>query len=128
MGARARGAAVSERGLTLLASLTSGCRAGAVAGVVNWGHEVRSFRPCGGTAEYWLIALGDAGARLRSAAEAARERHGIAYARIYAELVGAIEDRSDRPALGLDYDGVFTVRRILRFADSPPPDCAAPDR
>lgn len=92
-----------------------------VAGAYAFGHEVRSFQPCGSSAVYWARPLSpEIGQRLRA-------RHGELseepYARVYVVLTGR---PSDQPPTGFaaSYDGYFDITGIVETARRIPGACA----
>ena len=92
-----------------------------VAGAYVFGHEVRSFQPCGSSAVYWARPLSpEIGQRLRA-------RHGELsdepYARIYVVLTGRPSD--EQPVgFAASYDGYFDITGIVEAARPIPGGCA----
>ncbi len=83
-------------------------------GLLRIGHEVRSFTPDGGTAEYWFV---DKTGRLEEAYEAwtrGNQSGKAVKARLKVEYNGKWDD-----GFAADYDGVYWVREIIGLEPLP---------
>jgi hypothetical protein len=89
-----------------------------------WGHEVRSFQPCGSKKAYWVTARAQTLQPLRERAEKLRDRRGKPYPPVYIEAVGAIDTKSKRDGFAKDYDGLFRLSKVTRVSDVVPKQCA----
>jgi hypothetical protein len=88
-------------------------------GTLTWGHEVRAFKPCGGSAKrYWVVGDENLLRPLRD-----RSERGKPYQPIYVEVVGAIDTQSTRDGFAKDYDGIFRLRDIRQVSDVVPEEC-----
>jgi hypothetical protein len=89
-----------------------------------FGHEARSFLPCGSGKAYWVSADEDISRVLRDRAEQLRERLGKPYQPLFIEAVGEIDVRTRREGFARDYDGLFRLRKLLRVSETVPLECA----
>lgn len=89
-----------------------------------FGHEVRSFHPCGSKKAYWVSADEEISTLLRDRSERLRERRGKPYQPVYVEVVGKIDVKTKREGFAEDYDGLFHIRKLLRVSDRVPKGCA----
>lgn len=91
------------------------------AGAYIFGHEVRSFQPCGSSKVYWVKPVSPGiSAALR---KHHRELAAPPYGRIYVVVSGRPSD--ERTAgFARSYDGYFEVSEVLQAARRIPPDCA----
>ena len=96
---------------------------GAMRGRLHWGHEVRSFQPCGSRSAYWVRADEKTLQRLRERAEESRAQRSKPYPPLYLEAVGEIDTKSTREGFARDYEGVLNLREVTRVSDVVPPDC-----
>lgn len=91
-------------------------------GAYVFGHEVRSFQPCGGQQVFWVKADEAVNQELRA-------RHGALtaapYQAIFVIVEGAPTDEV-RTGFAADYDGVFRVERLLEASPEMPADCLLP--
>jgi hypothetical protein len=82
-----------------------------VSGWVTFGHEVRSFQPCDGSTEHWLIgrspALSDLQKSYRDTIAGARP-----YTPLFMEVTGSVM-ASPRQGFGADYAAGFFVTRLI---------------
>ena len=91
-----------------------------VAGAYVFGHEVRSFQPCGSSKIYWVrAAKPEVSASLRERHE---ELGTQPYGRIYVVLSGTPADE-DTTGFARSFDGYFDVSRLLGSAGQFPADC-----
>jgi hypothetical protein len=80
-------------------------------GWVTLGHEVRTFRPCGQTEEWWLVSDGEAYDEIvRAHREQTVEREP--YAPVFMVLYGHPVE-APRSGFGADFPGGFSVSRPL---------------
>lgn len=90
------------------------------AGVYIFGHEVRSFQPCGSSKVYWVkpVSPGSSAALRKHHRELAAPPYG----QIYVVVSGR---RSDEKTAGFaqSYDGYFEILEVLQAARRIPPDC-----
>ena len=105
----------------LLAAVVHGAEGGRVAGVYIFGHEVRSFQPCGSTKIYWTKAVSPKiSARLR-------KRHTELAARPYGRIYVVVSGRpTDEKTTGFAefYAGYFEISELLKADGQIPPGCA----
>ena len=91
-----------------------------VAGAFVFGHEVRSFQPCGSSRTYWVRAAEpEVSARLRKRHE---ELGAQPYGRIYVVLSGTPVDQ-ETTGFAQSFDGYFDVSRLLQSDGQFPADC-----
>jgi hypothetical protein len=104
----------------LLATVVHGAEGGRVAGAYIFGHEVRSFQPCGSTKIYWTKPVSrEVSARLR-------KRHTELAARPYGRIYIVVSGRpTDEKTAGFadSYAGYFEVSELLQADRQIPPDC-----
>ncbi len=98
--------------------------AGEVAdGLFVWGHEVRSFRPCGSEMELWVVGAPEVMDPL--VAEQRKLTDGP-YQPVYVRLVGEVSGPPE-DGFGADYDGTFGVRDVLEVRPAAVTDCRVHD-
>lgn len=90
-------------------------------GLVVWGHEVRSFRPCDSEKDLWLVGSQEVLERLISDCESLTD---VPYTPIYVELCG-MEGPQATDGFAADYDGVFTVISVVNSRKATEDDCRA---
>lgn len=88
-----------------------------------WGHEVRSFQPCGSNKAYWVRADENTLQPLRERAEKLRAQQGEPYRPVYVEAVGEIDLNSTRDGFARNYDGLLNLRGVTRVSDAVPKEC-----
>jgi hypothetical protein len=94
-----------------------------IRGRFYWGHEVRSFQPCGLKSAYWVRTDEKTLQPLRARSEALRVQQGKPYPPLYMEAVGEIDTKSKREGFAQSYDGLFHLREVTRMSDVVPEDC-----
>lgn len=97
-----------------------------VRGRFYWGHEVRSFQPCGSTNAYWVQAAEQTLQPLRERSEALRAQRGKRdkpHAPLYIEAAGQIDTESKREGFAQSYDGLFHLRKVARVSNVVPREC-----
>jgi hypothetical protein len=92
-------------------------------GRLYWGHEVRSFQPCGSKSAYWVRGDEKTLQPLRERAETLRAHQGKPYPPLYVEAVGEIDTKSRREGFARDYEGLFNLREVTRVSDVVPKEC-----
>jgi len=111
------------------AAIVAGIACGACAsdsalrGRFYWGHEVRSFQPCGSKSAYWVRADEKTLQPLRERAEELRAQRGKPYPPLYIEAVGEIDTKSRKEGFAQGYDGLFHLREVARVSTVMPQDC-----
>lgn len=91
-----------------------------VAGAYVFGHEVRSFQPCGSPKIYWVrSAHAETSASLRKYHE---ELGAQPYGRIYVVVAG-MPVSDETTGFARSYDGYFEVSELLQADRQIPPDC-----
>jgi len=91
-----------------------------VAGAYVFGHEVRSFQPCGSPNIYWArSARAETSASLRKHYE---ELGVPPYGRIYV-VVSGMPVSDETTGFARSYDGYFEVSELLQVDRQFPPDC-----
>lgn len=91
-----------------------------VAGAYIFGHEVRSFQPCGSSMVYWAKPISpEISAALR---KHHRELAASPYGQIYVVVSGRPSDEGTA-GFAQSYDGYFEVSEVLQAAGQIPPDC-----
>ncbi len=105
----------------LLAAPVFGADGARVAGAYGFGHEVRSFQPCGSSKTYWAKPVTPEISMLLRKYH--RELGAPPYGRIYVVVSGR---PSDEITVGFaeSYDGYFEISEVLQAARRIPPDCA----
>jgi hypothetical protein len=106
-----------------LLSLSACASDSTVRGRFYWGHEVRSFQPCGSQNAYWVRAPEQALQPLRERSEALRAQRDQLYPPLYIEAVGEIDTESKREGFAQSYDGLFHLRKVARVSDVVPREC-----
>jgi hypothetical protein len=106
-----------------LLSLSACASDSIVRGRFYWGHEVRSFQPCGSKNSYWVRAPEQALQPLRERSEALRVQRNQPYPPLYIEAVGTIDTQSKREGFAQSYDGLFHLREVSRVSDTVPDAC-----
>ena len=97
---------------------------GTLRGRLYWGHEVRSFQPCGSKNAYWVLGEDKVLQPLRRRSEKLRAQHGKPYRPLYIEAAGVIDTDSARDGFAKDYNGLFHLHEVLRVSDLVPKRCA----
>ena len=83
-------------------------------GLVTIGHEVRSFRPCDGTEEWWLMGTSPALKEIKDV-----YRKELPTPQGYRPLLMVLAGKTVNPpadGFGADYPGAFLADRLLRTA------------
>ena len=81
------------------------------SGWFTFGHEVRSYLPCGGAGELWVMGQSPALSEIRSTYSGLL--HGARnYAPLFMILAGHVVDPPDE-GFGASYDGAFFAERLL---------------
>jgi hypothetical protein len=96
---------------------------GVVEGLFVWGHEVRSFRPCGSQDELWVVGAPEITQPLIAEFRKLTERP---YQPVYVRLVGEISNKQE-DGFGADYDGTLRVREVLEVRPATGTDCRVDD-
>jgi hypothetical protein len=115
MGFNEKGRAASL--FCFLLSLSACASDSAVRGRLYWGHEARSFHPCGSQSAYWVKADERTLHTLR--AQAAKP-----YSPLYVEGHGEIDTQSKREGFARNYDGLLHLRQVTRVSDIVPKECS----
>jgi hypothetical protein len=105
----------------LLATAVHGAEGGRVAGAYIFGHEVRSFQPCGSTKIYWTKAVSP------KVSASLRKRHTELAARPYGRIYVVVSGRPiDEKTAGFaeSYAGYFEISELLQADGQIPPGCA----
>ena len=104
----------------LLAAGAHGADFGPVAGAYVFGHEVRSFQPCGSSKLYW-VKPDDAelGALLR---KHHRELGTQPFGRIFV-IVSALVSSEKTTGFAQSYDAYFEISKVFEAAGRIPKDC-----
>jgi uncharacterized membrane protein len=99
----------------------SSVHAEVLRGRLVFGHEGRSFQPCGDARTLWVSARGEALERLRRGyAELAQ----ASYEAIYAEIQAV--ELEERPGeLAAEYDGAIEVQAVHTLSRQVPAECVA---
>ena len=92
-------------------------------GRLYWGHEARSFQPCGSKSAYWVRGDEKTLQALRERAERLRAQKGKPYPTLYVEALGEIDTQSKRDGFAQDYDGVLQLRELTRVSEVVPLEC-----
>ena len=92
---------------------------GVVSGVFVYGHEVRSFQPCGTHRVLWV----QGSERLMTAL---RESHHVltseSYEEVFVKLRGEELPKQD-DGFAADYDGIWVVEEVLKIHKRTEHDC-----
>jgi hypothetical protein len=83
-----------------------------IRGRFYWGHEVRSFQPCGSKSAYWVRTDEKTLQPLRERSEALLVQQSKPYPPLYIEAVGEIDTNS-----------MFHLREVARVSTVVPEDC-----
>ena len=88
-------------------------------GHVVWGHEVRTFKPCGSNQTFWVA---DDSGKLKDAYQELTLKEKDVYQSIYAEL--EVEDKGKASeGFPANYDGVYEVLSIKETRAAREDDC-----
>lgn len=91
-----------------------------VAGAYVFGHEVRSFQPCGSPKTYWATS---ANPEIAASMGKRHEELGAQpYGRIYVVVSGMPVDEKTS-GFAQSYDGYFEISELLQAGRQIPPDC-----
>ncbi|MBW2198948.1 MAG: META domain-containing protein [Deltaproteobacteria bacterium] len=104
--------------ITLFAPVSGG-QAENYHGFYRFGHEVRTFQPCGSEQVYWVRAEGKIDKELR---EAHQKLTAKPYAPIYAEVRGRLMDRAAE-GFAANYDGQIVIESIVLLRIKQKEDC-----
>ncbi len=103
-----------------LAAGVNGANDARVAGAYVFGHEVRSFQPCGSSRLYWVKAANsELAARLRRHHE---ELGARPYGRIYV-IVSGKPSGQKTTGFAQSFDGYFEISQVYEAAVQIPLDC-----
>ncbi len=105
----------------LLATAAHGAEGGRVAGAYIFGHEVRSFQPCGSTKIYWAKVVSP------KISASLRKRHTELAARPYGRIYVVVSGRPiDEKTVGFAESsaGYFEISELLQADGQIPPGCA----
>ena len=89
-------------------------------GHYTWGHEVRSFTPCGSDESFWVT--GDTALMQQLRDRAAQPSQVEPYQPIYIE-VSAVPDSQPADGFAADYDGVYRFTKVHAVQEPAPTDC-----
>jgi hypothetical protein len=89
-------------------------------GLYTWGHEVRSFQPCGSRQVYWVKTSPELQQELADYHQASTSRP---YEAIYIEFMGAESDE-ERTGFARDYDGLIRIDALTTKSATIPPACS----
>ena len=92
-----------------------------VHGHYTWGHEVRTFKPCGSAKTFWVAGDPALLQQLRKAAESSQAKP---YDPIYVEVSGTLEAKAT-DGFAADYDGVYRFTDIHVVQKPAPGDCGS---
>ena len=110
-----------------LAVITSSCATTGTAhlrGHYYWGHEVRTFHPCGSKQAFWVVGDPALLQQLRDKVTEASQVQGQPYPPIYVEVSGVSEGKA-ADGFAADYDGVYRFTAVQVANSSSPADCQA---
>ena len=79
-------------------------------GHYTWGHEVRSFQPCGSENAYWVKTSPEIQKELFEYHQANTSKP---YEAVYIEFEGGVLD-DERTGFARDYDGLVRIKTILK--------------
>lgn len=113
--------------VVVIAVITAGCASTGSTpfrGHYYWGHEVRTFRPCGSDQTFWVV--GDAALLQPLQDKAARvsQAQGKPYVPIYVEASGVVEEKAT-DGFAADYDGVYRITAVQAANSISPENCPA---
>ena len=100
-----------------------GCQSQALVGRYIWGHEVRSFAPCGTAKAYWVVGPETVLAPLRAQSDALRLKESTPYPPLYLEAVGTIDVNGPRDGFAEQYDGIVKLSKVVRVSEDIPNRC-----
>lgn len=114
--------------VVFIAAIAAGCASTGSTqfrGHYYWGHEVRTFHPCGSDQAFWVVGEAALLQPLRDKAASVSQAQGKPYVPIYVEASGVVEEKAT-DGFAADYDGVYRFTAV-QVADSiSPADCQAP--
>ena len=90
-----------------------------VEGFFVWGHEVRSFRPCGSEEELWAVGDPEVMEPLIAAHQQLTDKP---YQGVYVRFRGRMSD-AERPGFAADFAGMFRVVKVLEIRPATDTDC-----
>ena len=90
-----------------------------VEGLYVWGHEVRSFRPCGSAEDLWVVGAPEV---LDPVNEEYRKLADTPYQPVFVRFEGKLSE-APTGGFGAEYDGAFRVRDVLEIRRAVASDC-----
>lgn len=110
----------------LVAILSSACTtvpdSEPLQGHYTWGHEVRSFRPCGSAQVFWLTGEPAMLKSLNERASTLASSRGKAYQALYIEGL-AVEQKEPADGFAAKYDGVYRLLKLQLVSEQAPIGC-----
>ena len=91
-------------------------------GHYTWGHEVRTFTPCGSKRTFWVVGDTELLQPLQDASAALAQARGKPYQPVYVE-VSAIAQGKATDGFAADYDGVYRFVGVQVLKSQSPADC-----
>jgi hypothetical protein len=113
----------------VIAVIASGCASPSLntsqlRGHYTWGHEVRTFTPCGSKQTFWVV--GDAALLqpLQDASATLGQARGKPYQPVYVEVSATAQGKAT-DGFAADYDGVYRFVGVQVVNSQSPVDCRA---
>ena len=104
----------------LLGTVVHGADIAEVAGAYVYGHEVRSFQPCGSSQTYWVRPVSP---EISTLLKKRHEELGAQpYGRIYVVVSGK-PNAEETSGFAQSYDGYFEISDLLQADRQIPPAC-----
>lgn len=106
--------------LSFCAPIVDAAQAGVHRGFYVFGHEVRTFQPCGSDTVYWVKAEPDISKRLR---EEHQKLSSKPYQPVYVEVKGYFADKA-AAGFAADYEGQMVIESVLLVRQKTDDDCS----
>lgn len=88
-----------------------------------WGPDVQVFEPCTELKAYWVQGDEKTLKPLIARSEQLAKQRSKMHLPVYVELLGRLDTKSRREGPAEDYDGLLTVRKVLRATTAVPKRC-----
>lgn len=95
-------------------------------GHYTWGHEVRTFSPCGSKQTFWVVGNEALLEPLEDKSAALAQARGKPYQPIYVE-VSAVAQGKATDGFAADYHGVYRFTSVQVVNSQSPADCQPHD-
>ncbi|PIE13763.1 MAG: hypothetical protein CSA70_03310 [Rhodobacterales bacterium] len=94
-----------------------------MTGAYVFGHEVRSFHPCGSSKAYWAVLPEAEAKRLNNLSLKKAQRTGKPYQPVFVDLTGHLRPSENEQGFAADYDAVLMVATVHAAQNAIPAGC-----